>query len=117
PLLPTRCTARRRPKRRPVKSSIPLPTAVSSLVARAVSRSMPYDWAPYQCTRCRSLASIASTARSMGKRERVNAAASTELSDDLDLANDGFVERPNIFSRNPVFPMLFAAGLLHLIAI
>ena len=53
----------------------------------------------------------------MGKRERVNAAASTELSDDLDLANDGFVERPNIFSRNPVFPMLFAAGLLHLIAI
>jgi len=31
-----------------------------------------------------------------GYEERERAAASTELSDDFDLANDGFLERPKI---------------------
>src|SRR5215471_19396281 len=43
--------------------------------------------------------------------------ASTELGYDFDLANDGFVERSEVLSRNPVLQVMFPPCLLHLIAI
>lgn len=40
-----------------------------------------------------------------------------ELCDDFDFTNDGFVKRPKIFGRNPVFAMVFAPHLLDAITI
>jgi hypothetical protein len=43
--------------------------------------------------------------------------ASTELGYHFDLANDGFVEGSEIFSRNPVFQLIFSPCFLDPIAI
>jgi len=43
--------------------------------------------------------------------------ASTELGYDFDLANDGFVERSEVLSRNPVLQVIFPLCILDLIVI
>src|SRR5262245_6014990 len=43
--------------------------------------------------------------------------ASSEFCDDFDLTNDGIVEGGQVLSRNPIFEMCSAAGLLDLVAI
>src|SRR5262245_40357759 len=46
-----------------------------------------------------------------------SASLGTELGYDFDLANDGFVERSEVLSRNPVLQVIFPPCFLDLIAI